>query len=558
VDGVLGGGVAIEELSLLDGRYQLIRQLGGPPHAPLMVASDVKSGSVVCIRLQQFSTAMASLAAVPALAPAPQPPGDGPLLPYDFGVDEGTAYVVRDFVTGTSLQQLLAAGQPPSPLALVALLHRAGNALVTAADQGFRHCGLTLRHVLVAPDGTVRVAGYDHGQPAGRQSVAGEGGMLAALVHQAFGTAPSVDLPPPVRALLTRLRAGKGSPPPNLENVVRQLRRCEEQLRGHSRLRVLWTTSAHVFAALIRRFRHLGPLLHPYVIVLTLVAVIVVIAVHTLAAPASPGRILVYPIPAHPSGPSMTNYPFANPPAVVAAARPTPDTRAAAVPVEGPAPTIPSMPAIGGTTAAVADGPEAAPTASAALILDAPAARVSSTPRTVAAESNPPAPTTLGDAAVPRPAPQTAVHTLKSAPPRSFRQPTAVATSRALAPPATAHTETASIATTHSETAIVATTYRETASVATTRSETAGTATAPALSRSTVIVTSLTAAATTARVTVIAATSEATSISAAGSTQTTAVNALHPATDAAPPTGTTTVRSSTTATFSRAAALATK
>ncbi|MGI8916567.1 MAG: hypothetical protein ACR2JY_22810, partial [Chloroflexota bacterium] len=308
---------AESELTLLDGRYQLLRQLSGPPRAPLMVASDLETGRVVCIRLRQFCTARANLTAVPLLTLDSHPAGDGPLLPFDFGVDDGTAYLVRDFVTATSLQDLLAAPDLPSALDIVTILRRAGDALLNAAGQGFHHPGLALRHLLVAADGTIRVSGYDNTEPHPQRGDAGEAEQLAALLSQAFADQSPTALPPPVRALLTRCKtwlAGKG---PDLEGVVRHLRRCEEQLQGYSRLGEALSTTTHVAAALFRRFRHLGPLLHPYLVVLTLVIAIGVLAARALAAPANPGRLLIYPIPTRASDESLMTYPFASPPKVL-------------------------------------------------------------------------------------------------------------------------------------------------------------------------------------------------------------------------------------------------
>lgn len=333
---------AESELTLLDGRYQLLRQLSGPPRAPLMVASDLETGRVVCIRLQQFCTARASLSAVPLLTLNSHPAGDGPLLPFDFGVDDGTAYLVRDFVTATSLQDLLAAPDLPSALDIVTILRRAGDALLNAAGQGFHHPGLALRHLLVAADGTIRVSGYDNTEPHPQRGDGGEAEQLAALLSQAFADQSPTALPLPVRALLARCKtwlAGKG---PDLEGVVHHLHRCEEQLQGYSRLGEALSTTTHVTAALFRRFRHLGPLLHPYLVVLTLVIAIVVLAARAIAAPANPGRLLIYPIPTRSFDDSLMTYPFASPPNVLTTTTSVPTGVATATSIAA-APTVPSF-----------------------------------------------------------------------------------------------------------------------------------------------------------------------------------------------------------------------
>ncbi|HEY8745986.1 MAG TPA: hypothetical protein VIU62_23095 [Chloroflexota bacterium] len=331
--------MSAQELSLLDGRYQLIRQLSGPARTPLMVASDLTTGRVICVRLQRFTTALANLAAVPLLAAEPQPPGDGPLLPYDFGVDEGTSYLVREFVTATSLEHMLAAPNPPSPVDVVSVLRRAGDAMLTASAQGFCHPGLELRHVLVTTEGTVRVAGYDTIQPERRRSTAREGAVLAALLSPAFAgritvaqraTAalprpathdpirrlPPADSAEAVRVLLLHNQTWQATTAPDLRVVVRALRRCEEQLLGYSRTRELLKATSRAGAALFRRFRHLGPLLHPYVVVLALVLAVVILAARALSASANPGRLLVYSVPTRAADVPAAGYPFANPPQV--------------------------------------------------------------------------------------------------------------------------------------------------------------------------------------------------------------------------------------------------
>jgi hypothetical protein len=440
------------QVALLDGRYQLIRQLSGPPRAPLMVASDLQTGRVVCIRLQRFSTATASLAAVPLLTRDQPVAGDGALLPYDFGVDEGTAYVVRDFVSGMSLQQLLAGPERPTPLEIVSILRRAGQALIVAAEQGFRHPGLALRHLLVTPDGKVRISGYDGGQHGQQRNSVNDGAMLAALLPMAFAGTPMVDLPPALRALLTRSKIWQATTVPGLAAVVRHVRRCEEQLAGYSRVGEGLVRTAHVAAAVFGRFRRLGPLLHPYLVVLALVVAIVVLAAHALTSPANPGRLVVYPVPTHAATDPSPISPFANPPQVLSTT-PTTETR------------TPS-----------------ATSAAATMAVAAPAFPARTTDTRVA--------TSVAQSDTVRPA-----QDFTSGP----------GTRRDVSPPM-AHRETVAAPVRRTE-------LRQTLTAAAT-SRSATRQAAPADAQSTVIVTSLTAQATTARVTVIGAVSTATSISA--------------------------------------------
>ena len=436
-----------------------------------MVASDLQTGDVVCIRLQRFTTAMANLAAVPLLAPAP-PAGDGPLLPHDFGVDEGTAYLVREFVTANSLQQLLDEPPAPSPLEIVTILRRGGDALLAAAEQGFSHPGLALRHLLLTADGTVRISGYDHLHPGRLRVGAREGEMLALLVPQALAGAGSADPQGTVavHSLLRRCQTWQTTEAPRLEAVVHQLRQCEQQMLGYSRLGEAWQQTGHSTAALVRRCRHLGPLLHPYLIVLALVTAIIAFAAHTLTSQADPGRLVVYPIPTQASNDGTSTYFYANPPQVLTTTDATVST------ATSPLPTLPATAAI-----------PRIETASAPIVTTAlPARRVAAVAPVRRVYPAPPA-----------------------QPPRAVRyMPTATHAQLAV---------TRSVATAPAPS-------RATMSQATT-----GTA------RSTVIVTRLTAQQTTARVTVIAATTEMSSIAisqtarqtATTSTRVTTASALH-------------------------------
>lgn len=277
--------------------------------------------------------------------------------------------------------------------------------------------------------------------------------MLAALLPLAFAGTPTADLPPVLRAVLTRTRAWQATAVPDLDAVVRHLRRCEEQLAGYSRVGDAMARAAQAVATVFGRFRRLGPLLHPYVVVLALVVAIAVLAARALASPANPGRLVVYPVPTHAATDPSAISPFANPPQVLATT-----TRAE-------------------TSTAMAAATAANTTADADPALPVqPADTRAATP--------------VNRSANVRPAQDVA----NAPPPR-----------RDIPPPAT-HREAVAAPVQRTET------HQTTTATAPSRSVTRQAA--PAEARSTVIVTSLTARATTARVTIIEAASTATGVSA--------------------------------------------
>lgn len=296
--------MAAPELAILDGRYQLIRQLSGPAHTPLMIASDLQRGKVVCLRLQRFNAALASLAAVPPLAYPSETTGDGPLLPYEFGVDDGISYVVRDFVTAKNLAQLQSEADPPGAREMVSIFRRTGEALLEATARGFHHPGLEARHILITATGTVHLAGYDQPTWPLRRVTQPEEEMLVALLLSAFGATPPDALSPSVRSLRTRMSTWQKTGIPHLEVVVRQLRRTEDQLAGRSGIRTAVTAVSQGVSSLIGRLIHLGPLVQPYLAVLALVLGIVTLAARAVSATNAPATIYVYPAPTRASSAS--------------------------------------------------------------------------------------------------------------------------------------------------------------------------------------------------------------------------------------------------------------
>lgn len=285
---------AVAELAILDGHYQLLRQIGGRPNAPLMLASDLRRGVVVCVRLKRFNAAMARLAAVPRLAP-PAGADAGPLLPFDFGVDGDIAYLVRPYAAAVSLEARLADGDPLPPLAALRIVTSAGQALLAAAAQGFLHPGLKAKHVLITPVEKVCIAGFD---ALGQSPVGGpaDGRALAGLLRAALAQQPSADLPSALRRLLVTLATWERRGFPSLRTAVHELVQTEAWLSGNAQPALALRAAGRAVRGAGRRVRRLGPLLRPYLITAGLLAGTAAVSAAALSAHGGTNHIVVYAV----------------------------------------------------------------------------------------------------------------------------------------------------------------------------------------------------------------------------------------------------------------------
>ncbi|GEM_PF-3211796 len=332
---------ALTESIVIDGRYQLLRRLGGSSITPLFVASDLPAGAVVCVRLWQFTASMDACARVPPLAPTRWPSGDGPLLPYDFGVDDDVAYLVRPYVSGRSLAAELESNRRFTDLEAVALVRRIGASLLLAYECGFARPGVQPDSVILGADGTVRTGGFDRigGSEARAPDAAAsfndetmtDVAALVSLLHRLSGVGPSglpdhvlataMGAPPWQRPAnpaalrpgglnrtLARSVRGDSGKWPSLRELVATLDRAEAHLRGMSPITAGFKACHSVMAGAIRRARQLGPLCLPYLIAASLLSGTALLAVGAVrGSPTDPHNLVVYTLaaPARPSGPSL-------------------------------------------------------------------------------------------------------------------------------------------------------------------------------------------------------------------------------------------------------------
>ncbi|HEX7535783.1 MAG TPA: serine/threonine-protein kinase, partial [Dermatophilaceae bacterium] len=79
---------------------------------------------------------------------------------YDYGEDEGSAYLVMELVAGQPLSQIISERAPLSAPETASILIQAANALGAAHQRGVVHCDVKPANILITPDGTVKLTDF--------------------------------------------------------------------------------------------------------------------------------------------------------------------------------------------------------------------------------------------------------------------------------------------------------------------------------------------------------------------------------------------------------------
>ncbi|WP_328496532.1 SAV_2336 family protein [Streptomyces sp. NBC_00414] len=173
----MGGPPSKTTAGLVLGRYRLLRRPG--PGRRVLEAHDTRLDRKVAVhrytvapeRQRRFLTAARTLAGVKH---------PNVLAVHDYGVEDGTAYLVTDFVDGVTVAELTAEGGFQLPFTLLApLAHQVVQGLKAMHGHGVVHGGLTPHSLLLRPDGAVQITSF----APGADDVRGESKDLEDLGH---------------------------------------------------------------------------------------------------------------------------------------------------------------------------------------------------------------------------------------------------------------------------------------------------------------------------------------------------------------------------------------
>ncbi|WP_405955020.1 SAV_2336 N-terminal domain-related protein [Streptomyces phaeochromogenes] len=232
---------------LVLGRYRLVRRLGRGKH--VMEAEDIRSGQTVAVyphpigpeQHEHFLDTARVLAGVRHA---------NVIDVHDFGVEDGIAYLVTEFVEGATLAE---SSRLPFT-AFVSVVRQIALGLGALHEQGVAHGRLTPQSLLMSPDGTVRITHFEPVRDRGND----ESKDLEALGHllEDLGVEEAPE----------ELREFEGAFRSRLDGAVRLLLSPDADSQSRA-LKLLRTTSfgasasetAPAFAADRYRYRLLGP-----------------------------------------------------------------------------------------------------------------------------------------------------------------------------------------------------------------------------------------------------------------------------------------------------------
>jgi hypothetical protein len=217
------------------GRYRLTGRIVGLPAEGPVFLGAMANGTQVTVTLLDQSWIETGAArdrfTAEARAARRVPPFCAARI-LDSGVNEGRAYLVREYVPGPSLAELISREGPRSGGSLIALATGMATGLAAIHQAGLVHGQFGPQHVVLGPGGP-RVGGFGITPPYGAATPAADMLSWARTVwYAAAGRAPGpgpltpADLaawPDPLRSLVARCGAADPAARPSAQAVVAEL-----------------------------------------------------------------------------------------------------------------------------------------------------------------------------------------------------------------------------------------------------------------------------------------------------------------------------------------------
>jgi serine/threonine-protein kinase len=149
--------------SVLGGRYRVEARIGAGGMAEVFRGFDPVLNRTVAIKtlLPQFARDEAFVARFRREAQAAARLNHPNIVAaYDTGSDDGTQFIVMEFVEGRTLAEFLATGRRPTPVQASEIAQKIAAALAAAHAQGVIHRDIKPGNVMVTREGTVKVMDF--------------------------------------------------------------------------------------------------------------------------------------------------------------------------------------------------------------------------------------------------------------------------------------------------------------------------------------------------------------------------------------------------------------
>jgi len=147
----------------LSGRYTLTERIAAGGMGEVWAAMDTVLGRAVAVKLlhpalsQESSFAERFRAEARHTASLHHP---NIATVFDYGEDDGTAYLVMELVVGQPLSQIIADRAPLSGQETASILVQAATALEAAHQGGVVHRDIKPANILITPDGTAKLTDF--------------------------------------------------------------------------------------------------------------------------------------------------------------------------------------------------------------------------------------------------------------------------------------------------------------------------------------------------------------------------------------------------------------
>ena len=149
--------------TVLSDRYALTERIAGGGMGEVWAATDTVLGRTVAVKLLSPAISrqggfLERFRAEARCSAALHHPNITTV--FDYGEDDGSAYLIMELVAGQPLSQIIADRAPLSAQATASILIQAATALEAAHQGGVVHRDVKPANILVTPDGTVKLTDF--------------------------------------------------------------------------------------------------------------------------------------------------------------------------------------------------------------------------------------------------------------------------------------------------------------------------------------------------------------------------------------------------------------